>query len=180
MIDHIAEILEEYPGSANRTRCFAHILNLVAKCVMRQFDDPRKSKAGESSSEDDEDGLNSALKELMDEVEHDDEDEGDSGEDGGGENIDGREGMTAAEIKELEDGVKPVRRVLAKVRRLLLPNHPYLDLSTTILTYLRCRCERQHTQSRTQARRFSLNGSRYLPRWLRPARVKARPLCQVE
>ena len=40
MIDHLATILEEFPGFPNQTCCFAHILNLVAKCVMRQFDTP--------------------------------------------------------------------------------------------------------------------------------------------
>src|SRR6202030_1804579 len=44
MISHLATILEEFPGSANRTRCFAHILNLVAKCIMRQFDAPKTRK----------------------------------------------------------------------------------------------------------------------------------------
>ncbi|KAF8964442.1 hypothetical protein BDZ97DRAFT_1624243, partial [Flammula alnicola] len=38
MIDHLATLLAEFPGSANQTRCFTHILNLVAKCIMRQFD----------------------------------------------------------------------------------------------------------------------------------------------
>src|SRR5277367_6149417 len=38
MIDELSELLEHFPGAANRTRCFAHILNLVAKSVIRQFD----------------------------------------------------------------------------------------------------------------------------------------------
>ena len=38
MIDKLAKLLEEFPGAANRTRCFTHILNLVAKSIMKQFD----------------------------------------------------------------------------------------------------------------------------------------------
>ena len=40
MIDHLATILEEFSGFPNQTCCFAHILNLVAKCIMQQFDTP--------------------------------------------------------------------------------------------------------------------------------------------
>ena len=44
MIDHLAILLEAFPRSANHTRCFTHILNLVAKCIMKQFDAPKKKK----------------------------------------------------------------------------------------------------------------------------------------
>lgn len=42
MITHLTKILDAFPGSANHTCCFAHILNLVAKCIMKQFDTPKK------------------------------------------------------------------------------------------------------------------------------------------
>ena len=38
MIDTLAEELPTFPGGANRTRCFTHILNLVVKVILRQFD----------------------------------------------------------------------------------------------------------------------------------------------
>ncbi|TDL16424.1 hypothetical protein BD410DRAFT_702142, partial [Rickenella mellea] len=41
MTSKLAEILDTFPGAANRTRCFAHILNLVAKSIIRQFDLPK-------------------------------------------------------------------------------------------------------------------------------------------
>ena len=44
MIDHLAILLEAFPGLANHTRCFTHILNLVAKCIMKQFDAPKKKE----------------------------------------------------------------------------------------------------------------------------------------
>ncbi|KAF8886590.1 hypothetical protein BD779DRAFT_1441552 [Infundibulicybe gibba] len=31
MIDELAKLISAFPGAANRTRCFTHILNLTAK-----------------------------------------------------------------------------------------------------------------------------------------------------
>jgi hypothetical protein len=122
MINYIANILEVFPGVANRTRCFAHILNLVAKCIMRQFDAPKKRQ--NRSSEDETDNMELALKELAEELEglEDENDENECEEGGETENeendelFDGREGMTDDEIHELDVKVRPVRLVLAKVR----------------------------------------------------------------
>ena len=41
MIDELATLLNDFPGSTNRTRCFAHILNLVVKSILQQFDIPK-------------------------------------------------------------------------------------------------------------------------------------------
>jgi hypothetical protein len=46
MIDALAELVIAFPGAANRTRCFTHILNLVVKVILRQFDVP-KAKVNE-------------------------------------------------------------------------------------------------------------------------------------
>jgi len=45
MIDTLAGLVVTFPGAANRTRCFTHILNLVVKVILRPFDVP-KAKAG--------------------------------------------------------------------------------------------------------------------------------------
>ena len=45
MIEHLATLIDSFPGTANQTRCFTHILNLVAKSVLRQFEAP-KAKEG--------------------------------------------------------------------------------------------------------------------------------------
>ena len=47
MIDELEVMLEGFPGTPNQTRCFIHILNLVAKSVIKQFNLP-KAKAGEA------------------------------------------------------------------------------------------------------------------------------------
>jgi hypothetical protein len=44
MIDNLAAQLVEFPGAPNRAHCFTHILNLVVKSIMSQFDLPRKWK----------------------------------------------------------------------------------------------------------------------------------------
>jgi hypothetical protein len=109
MIDHLATILDNFPGRANRTRCFAHILNLVAKCIMKQFDAPKK-KADDEMDDSDEgvDDLAAVLDELEGELE--DENEGVDWE------YDMRANMTREDIEALEESVKPVRSVLTKVR----------------------------------------------------------------
>ena len=44
MIEHLATLINTFPGAANQTRCFAHILNLVAKRVLQQFEALKKGK----------------------------------------------------------------------------------------------------------------------------------------
>ncbi|RDX45199.1 hypothetical protein OH76DRAFT_1302563, partial [Lentinus brumalis] len=38
MVDHMGVLLPGFEGQFHRTRCFAHIVNLVAKSLLRQFD----------------------------------------------------------------------------------------------------------------------------------------------
>ena len=106
MIDHLSVLLDKYPGAANRTRCFTHILNLVAKCIMKQFDPPtKKRKTGDEIEDNDSDSLAAALDELEDELEDEDR----------GREYDMREDMTNEDVEKLEENVKPVRGVLSKV-----------------------------------------------------------------
>jgi hypothetical protein len=44
MVDELAIQLDDFPGSMSRVCCFAHILNLVVKSIMRQFDVPDMKK----------------------------------------------------------------------------------------------------------------------------------------
>ena len=79
MIDHLLTILDNFPGSANRTCCFTHILNLVAKCIMKQFDAPRKKNQADGDAgeeEEDADELAAAFDELEEELENEGEGEG--------------------------------------------------------------------------------------------------------
>ena len=40
MVDELANRLENFAGRANHIRCFAHIINLVVKAILREFDAP--------------------------------------------------------------------------------------------------------------------------------------------
>ncbi|TFK61912.1 hypothetical protein BDN72DRAFT_749645, partial [Pluteus cervinus] len=38
MIEELVNLLDNFPGPANQTRCFTHVLNLVVKSMIKQFD----------------------------------------------------------------------------------------------------------------------------------------------
>jgi hypothetical protein len=42
MINELVNLLPNFPGPANRCRCFLHIMNLVAKTLLKQFEVPKK------------------------------------------------------------------------------------------------------------------------------------------
>jgi hypothetical protein len=145
MIEHLATLVDSFPGASNQTRCFTHILNLVAKSVLRQFDMPKKKKGDDSDSElDDASRVLAALAEELelapeggnDDIDKGGDDLGDEGplaggdndEEGGNDEIgddqDGgvnghneRDDMSEDEVAELENDVAPVRLMLTKVCR---------------------------------------------------------------
>jgi len=115
MIDKLSVLLEEFPGAANRTRYFTHILNLVAKSSLKQFDLP-KAKAGKALS-----AAMEALSVLAGDIETEEAhmggdlakyDDSDDNEDGLADLWDM---MTDNEIAKLDESLQPVRLVLVKV-----------------------------------------------------------------
>ena len=121
MVEELDLLIDDFPGPANQTRCFLHILNLVVKSIIRQFDLPKTKK----TSDDDEDEENDAEKEILklaDEIEWEEAmagingDEEDATEDDNDEGwVDEREEMTEGELRRLTRSVKPVRLLLSKV-----------------------------------------------------------------
>lgn len=119
MVTELAELIPSFPGSTNQVRCFAHILNLVAKTVIRQFD------SGKNARNEDDDAA-AALAELVAGLEVDDgpvveddaeatlEDLADIDDDVDGW-IDERTDLTEEEREELRETVLPVKMILAKV-----------------------------------------------------------------
>jgi hypothetical protein len=115
MIQELEDHIPRFPGASNQIRCFAHILNLVAKSILKQFDVPKATAtsildgdvddllelAGEIDVEEDETKAN---------LDEDDEDEDD--------NVDGwmdeRSRMSKEELQNLSADVLPVCRVLVK------------------------------------------------------------------
>jgi hypothetical protein len=112
MIEELADILPTFPGSANRMRCFMHILNLVAMSMIRQFDIP-KSQMDEA--------LDTAAQELVelakelddgnDNIDIDDEIDNNNA-DGW---VDECAEMLKADRDKLDASIQPVRLTLVKV-----------------------------------------------------------------
>jgi hypothetical protein len=119
MIEHLAVLIETFPGAPNQTRCFAHILNLVAKSVLRQFEAPKKGKAVDGKE----------LATDVDEIEGDNNgaSDGASDDDVDDEIVDDDDDGLPDELKELSEeellsvktSVKPVQLVLTKVSQLI-------------------------------------------------------------
>lgn len=41
-VEELPKLVPSFRGATSRTRCFAHIINLTAKALLRQFDIPKK------------------------------------------------------------------------------------------------------------------------------------------
>lgn len=115
------DLLPNFPGAANRCRCFLHVVNLIAKTLLKQFDIPKK-KAKEA--------LDEAERELLELAQDLDIEEAttaaENGLGGDSEENDDVEGwvdetaeLTEEEREELRENSRPVRLVLVKVIVLL-------------------------------------------------------------
>ena len=117
MIKELANLIDEFPGPVNQTRCFTHVLNLVVKSIIRQFDLPKSKN---------DDVLNAGAKELLSlagNIEFEENETARDGEDGvAGEDdnvegwIDERTLMDEEDLDTLEESVEPVRGLLTKVK----------------------------------------------------------------
>jgi len=154
MIDELGSILDAFPGAANQTRCFLHIINLVAKSVLRQFEPPKardKDLLSEGAKE--LAALAEDLEESLDDHNGEDNDLDELEDDNEGGEQDEREGMSEEEIAELEECVQPVRLVLAKASR--------FKLSFNSFTHTRFSCARSHFRLKTLPPSSSPNGIRH-------------------
>jgi hypothetical protein len=121
MIDELAKLVDDFPGPANQTRCFLHIINLVVKSIIQQFDVPASKKTSDGDEDNDE-GADELLKlagdiDLEEEITASAGDEGDAAEDDNTERwVDELEAMTEEELHDLSESVQPVRLLLTKVR----------------------------------------------------------------
>ncbi len=52
MVDELEIMLPSFKGQHDRTRCFAHIINLVAKSLLKMFDPPKKTRGNEEAEDD--------------------------------------------------------------------------------------------------------------------------------
>jgi hypothetical protein len=131
MIEHLSTLVKNFPGAANQTRCFTHILNLVAKSILHQFEPKKKARNSEAEDVDDAKKALAALAEeldlqdsteqpeLGDNPEYSEELDGDkdlemddNDEDGLG---DENNGMSEEDVAELEESLVPIQLMLTKV-----------------------------------------------------------------
>ena len=98
MIENLADRLDNFPGAANQTRCFLHILNLTAKSVIKQFEVPKKKLNEAGQDENDFGEAVDALQALSAEIEDDEPSDFDNDEEAKDDDDEGledeRQGMT--------------------------------------------------------------------------------------
>jgi hypothetical protein len=147
MIEELADLLDSFPGAANQTRCFTHVLNLVAKSIIKQFDVP-KSQAGQALDEAAEAlatlAVDLDLEEILSRTQDDNEpDDLETADD----NVEGwadlRNELSEEDKKVLDESLQPIRLVLVKVSHQLLIDY-YMIKSNN-----RFSCAKLHLQSRT-------------------------------
>jgi hypothetical protein len=118
MVRHLGGLINEFKGRESQTRCFAHILNLIAKSIIRQLDTP-KAQANRGFDE-----ATAALLELAGNIDIEEQETAESGDDRDNDEeeenienwVDERDAMTEEELAVLDKSVQPVRLMLVKVR----------------------------------------------------------------
>ena len=123
MIEELTHLINNFPSPANQTQCFLHVLNLIVKSIIQQFD---VSKSKKTLDSDDEDDINEATKELLKltgDMELEEEitaGTGDNMDETDDDNVTGwvdeHEEMTKEELMELWESVQLVRLLLTKVK----------------------------------------------------------------
>ena len=123
MFDQLELLLDNFPGPANQTRCFLHILRIMAKSIIKQFDVP-KTKNGPSDMVTDAVAL--ALAKIAEGLDNEEWEEYENQEQNDDEADDQpldawmevQDGLTEQEREDINLHVWPVRLMLTKVRKL--------------------------------------------------------------
>ena len=119
----VGELDNDLPdfSDENRTRCFLHIINLVAKMLLKQFDVPKKD--ANTMLSDAERALQDLAKNI--DLEESTTRKGganDDGDDGDDDDVDGwvdeMDLLSEDEREDLGEAIRPVRLVLTKVMNL--------------------------------------------------------------
>jgi hypothetical protein len=119
MTTELEALVAHFGGESARTCCFLHVVNLIAKSFIKEFDLPEK-KANEVLSSAEED-----MRELATDIEWEDRvtiaENGDGDPDAN--EVDNIEGwmdetseLTDVERKELQTNIQPIRLLLVKVQ----------------------------------------------------------------
>jgi hypothetical protein len=118
LIQELEHIVEGFPGEANQTRCFNHILSLVAKSIVQMFDIPKKNAEGDDGELSRDEALLQTLAEGIELEERETRERLGRDEDLDDELDweDEAELLTADEKAELNASILPVRILIVKVR----------------------------------------------------------------
>jgi hypothetical protein len=150
LVTELADRNAHFAGDMSRTRCFLHIVNLVAKSLIREFDAP-KSKA--SMADDPE------LVKLTADIEIEDARTADEDPNKDAESEDNEEGwvdelylLEEEEREQLMDSIRPLRLVLAKVTVL------NVNCNSLALTDLPHSSGNSHTKSSIRQQSFCQPG----------------------
>jgi hypothetical protein len=125
MAEELYVLVDGFAGQASRIRCFLHVINLVAKTILKQFETPKKKAKGNEGDVVGEtlDEFENILLELAEGVDLEDStllDDDNNDDDGPPiDNVEGWEDemaqMSDTEREDLERALKPLKLVLAKV-----------------------------------------------------------------
>jgi hypothetical protein len=117
MIEELRVLLKDFPGPANQTRCFLHILSITAKSIIKKFDAP-KVKSGTEM-----DNAVQRLADIAEEIESEDLDEDEDKDNNEPQEddrpldlwVDANSGLTEDQQKNIKWDIKPVHSMLMKV-----------------------------------------------------------------
>ena len=123
MVSQMETQILEY-SEVNRVRCFLHVVNLIAKAMLKQFDVSKRKNDGGAVDEE----LEAALTELAANLENEERatqafGNGVSDNDSDNDNVtdievDDAIQMSAQELTEFQTELRPVMLVLAKVSKI--------------------------------------------------------------
>lgn len=130
MIEELTHLIDDFPGPANQTHCFLHILNPVVKSIIQQFDLLKSKKTSDLDVRDKDnpmvDAATMELLKLAGDIDQEEEITASAGNMDDPVEDDNEEGwigehneMTEAKLNELSINVQPVRLLLNKVRNQL-------------------------------------------------------------
>jgi len=118
----MSELIPKFAGSPSRTRCFLHVVNLIAKTVVSQFDAKQVDDEVTELSEEPMDEVSAAAEERVGTNDEGEEGAGTDNEEGWeDENVE----LTVEERHELERTIRPVKIALAKVHTTGMLNKTY-------------------------------------------------------
>lgn len=118
MIVKLSKLVPSFPGESNLTRCFNHVLSLVAKTAIRVFDVPEAEKdtvLDTATAELQELAKNIDLEDLETQAARYKDDEEGSGVDSTDGWVDERLELSEVEREALDGSILPVRLLLVKV-----------------------------------------------------------------